>query len=169
MVGHIIRAIAPRADKSLWLRSLVLPVAAIGMGVWMFAPAPVALDDGSCRQFEGAAGGNDPSARLEFTLCRNGADITGHLTWSGESGESASELHGHLTSEGRLVLADIRPLVDRPNDGWVFCYDDRYDLGWNAEKSTLIGTYRSDGCNDTGEMRLTRTPRSPRTHGCGGH
>lgn len=137
---------------SLVARKALLPALALTLGAMMYAPIPL-VEDGTCRSFEGGTSGNDPDAETSLVMCRCGDRLYGRLRVEGQAGLSVGELFGELQGD-RAVFADMNPLVSRPNDGWMFCYDDTYELTWDPRTGRLSGTYRSEQCDDTGTVVL---------------
>lgn len=137
---------------SLVARKAFWPALALTLGALLYAPG-VLVEHGTCRTFDGGASGNDPDADTTLVMCRCGDRLYARLRVEGQAGLSVSELFGHLEGE-RAVFHDARPLVDRPNPGWTFCYDDSYELTWDARANRLSGSYRSEQCDDTGTLML---------------
>jgi hypothetical protein len=134
------------------LRKLWLPALAIAIGA-SFATGLEPLDAGTCRAYEGGVSGNDPDARTTLVLCRADDRVYGRLRTEGRSGVSVGEVVGELDEDGRtLSLVGIDALVNEPNPGWMFCYDDVYALRWDPSAQRLSGTYRSEACDDTGTL-----------------
>ena len=145
-----------------WLQRLTLPAAAIFIGSALAAPhLDAGIADGACHVFQGNAAGNDPTGSLEITLCREDRRVDGWLRWRGQSGQSLSHLRGVVDARARVRLVDMEAIVDAPNPGWVFCYDDIYDLRFDADKNALRGRFDSSACNDHGSIQLARGPALP--------
>lgn len=136
---------------SLIARKLALPGLAIALAALLGSPAPL-VDDGTCRSFEGGLSGNDPDAEATLVLCRCGERLHGRLRVEGMSGVSVSELAGDLSPAGQVRLVDTHGMVDRPQPGWAFCFDDVWELNWDPYGQRLSGTYRSEQCDDLGTI-----------------
>lgn len=144
------------AHTLLLARKMLLPLGAAFLGAWAFVPPEVGIADRACHVFEGQAEGNDPTAQMSFYLCRAGDRVEGHQSWRGQSGHSASLIEGRVDADGHIHLWGAEPLLDEPNPGWTFCYDDTYDLVWDADEGALVGRFASAACEDRGEIVLAR-------------
>lgn len=134
-------------------RRLALPGLALLVGA-SFSTSMAFLEEGTCRRFEGRAAGNDPDGFATLDLCRDGDRLWGLLRVEGQAGVSVGELVGSVDRLGNVDLTDIDAVVDKPNDGWMFCFDDVYDLEWDPITRTVSGTYRSEECDDSGRVLL---------------
>jgi hypothetical protein len=132
-------------------RKLALPILAVALGAQLGGPL-VMVQDATCESFEGGLSGNDPDAAATLVLCRSDDRLYGRLRVEGSSGVSVGELIGEVGADGHVVLADTGPLVDEPRPGWMFCFDDVFDLTWDPLAQRLAGTYRSEQCDDTGTI-----------------
>lgn len=132
-------------------KRLVFPALAVALGVQIAAPLTL-VADGTCRSFEGGLSGNDPDAATTVVLCRSDERLYGRLRVEGTSGVSVAELVGEVRPSGHVVLVDVDALVDEPRPGWMFCFDDVFDLSWDPLAQRLSGTYRSEQCDDSGTV-----------------
>lgn len=137
---------------SLVAKRALLPALAITLGAMLYVPSTL-VEDGTCRSFEGGLSGNDPDAETTLVMCRCGDRLYGRLRVEGQAGLSVGELFGELRGD-RAVFADVNPLISRPNEGWMFCFDDVYELSWDPRAERLSGTYRSEQCDDSGTLVL---------------
>lgn len=140
---------------SLVARKLLLPSVALVLGAMAYTPGTL-VADGTCQRFEGGLSGNDPDAETQLVMCRCGDRLYGRLSVEGQAGLSVGEIVGEVRDDNRAVFVDVRPIVSQPNDGWMFCFDDVYELTWDPFSEKLSGTYRSEQCDDSGTMVLLR-------------
>jgi len=140
---------------SLLGKRLALPALAILLGASLYMErSRVMVANHDCRSFVGVVSGNDPSARAELELCNVNGQYEGTLKMRGESGYSEAHLEGRFMCDGRLHLVDQGPLTAAPADGWAFCFDDVFTLGWDAERERLTGSFSSEECDDAGRVLL---------------
>lgn len=110
-----------------------------------------------CELWVGTVSGNDPSVLVEALICEGmNRAVTGQLQWSSlTSGYSVRDISGNWSEDhAKLSLHDTKIVVNKPNPTWVFCAVDQYDLTRAGDK--LAGSYRSQKCNDTAAVRLTK-------------
>lgn len=132
---------------------LALPALAIALGALLSAELTLVADQ-SCRRFLGSSSGNDPTGVATLDLCRDGERLWGLMRVEGQAGVAVGELVGHVDDEGQIRLVDIGAVVDRPNTGWMFCFDDVYQLRWKPLQGRIVGEYRSEECDDVGQVTL---------------
>lgn len=121
-------------------------------------PPPLAAQ-AECELWRGVADSNDSSVQIDLRLCGQGRLITGVLQWSSpQSGHNVRDLVGARSTDGALILRDLRVRDERPMPGWRFCAIDRYDLA-PVSPTRMEGTYTSLACSDQATLSLDRVPR----------
>jgi len=135
----------------LVVKRLAVPLLGLALGAQL-ATSMTMVQDGTCRSFDGGLSGNDPDAATTMVLCRSDDRLYGRLRVEGASGVSVGELVGEVGPAGRVLLIDVDALVNDPQPGWMFCFDDLFDLRWDPVAQRLAGTYRSEQCDDTGTI-----------------
>lgn len=137
----------------LLARRLSLPTVAIAVGGLMSSSYAL-VQDHACARFEGQMGGNDPCALATLDVCRDGDRLWGLLRSEGQSGVSVSELSGEMGLLGSARLRTIDVVMNEPNPGWTFCFDDQLAFQLEPMSRQLLGQYSSVACADEGEIRL---------------
>ena len=139
----------------LFAKRLALPALSILAGSFL-ASSQAMVQDHTCARFEGRLGGNDPCAFASFDVCRDGDRLWGLLRSEGQSGVSVSELSGEMGLLGVAKLRTIDMVVNQPNPGWTFCFDDVVEMQLDPISRQLHGTYSSMACSDSGEIRMRK-------------
>lgn len=134
-------------------RRLALPALSVAIGGWMVSSYAMVRDH-SCTRFEGRMGGNDPCALATLDVCRDGDRLWGLLRSEGQSGVSVSELSGEIGRLGAAKLRTIDVVVNEPNPGWTFCFDDQLAFQLDPISRQLLGEYSSAACADEGRLRM---------------
>lgn len=135
----------------------LLPAVLFSFGFFGLIPSDLTPRKG-CELWSGTASGNDPSVRVQLSLCNEkdpkGA-VSGVLQWSSErSGWSRRAITGAYASDGghAVLLRDTKFIENKPNLFWRFCLIDQYQLVRDGE--TLRGEYYSAACKDRAQLSL---------------